>query len=200
MTAEIHRYGDRAVLIDADDPVGAARSARALGGVVDVVPGAQSLLITAADSLALERLLPAIADLVPAPDPVLSDEAVVELPVRYDGPDLAEVARASGLTVGEVRSLHSSVTYRTALVGFVPGFGYLSGLDPQLHLPRRSDPRASVPAGAVALAGGWTGIYPRPTPGGWHLIGRTDSVMWDLDREPPALLRPGVRVRFVDIT
>jgi KipI family sensor histidine kinase inhibitor len=193
-----HRYGDRAVLVDANDPVAIASAARRLPGVIDSVPGVRSVLLTAADAAALEALLPLVEQLTP--DPVRDAQEVVELPVRYDGPDLVEVARLSGLTTDEVRTVHSGAVYVTALIGFVPGFGYLGGLDPVLHLPRRSEPRPVVPAGSVALAGGWTGVYPRATPGGWHLIGHTDETMWDLDRDPPALLRPGVRVRFTDIT
>ena len=198
MSNKIHPYGDRAALIDADDPVGLALAARSLPGLVDAVPGAGSVLVTAGDAGALERLLPGLAELQPSPAP--RDDAVVNIPVRYDGPDVVEVARRAGLSTEQVRALHSSTSYVTAMIGFVPGFGYLSGLDPRLHLPRRSEPRPLVPAGAVALAGGWTGVYPRATPGGWHLIGQTDAPMWDLDRDPPALLRPGVRVRFTDIT
>lgn len=194
----IHRYGDRAVLIDSGDPVGLAQAARALPGLVDSVPGQGSVLVTAGDAAVMEQLLPLLAELKPVP--AAQEDVVVEIAVHYDGPDLAEVARLARLSTDEVRALHSGTTYATALIGFVPGFGYLSGLDPLLHLPRRSEPRPLVPAGAVALAGGWTGVYPRATPGGWHLIGRTDAAMWDLDRDPPALLRPGVRVRFIDCT
>lgn len=189
------RYGDRAVLLDADDPVGLALAARQVPGVVDAVPGARSLLVTAVDAAALHRLVPALAALAPLPRS--QEHELVEVPVSYDGPDLEHVADASGLTVDEVVALHCGGSYEVALIGFVPGFGYLKGLDVRLHLTRRDDPRPAVPAGSVALAGGWTGVYPRRGPGGWHLIGTTDLVLWDLEASPPALLRPGVTVRFV---
>jgi KipI family sensor histidine kinase inhibitor len=118
--------------------------------------------------------------------------------VRYDGEDLPEVARMCGLTEREVAVRHLEATYLVAFCGFAPGFAYLTGGDPVLRVPRRADPRTRVPAGAVGLADEFTGVYPRPMPGGWQLIGRTDAVLWDLGREPPALLLPGTRVRFVE--
>jgi KipI family sensor histidine kinase inhibitor len=120
----------------------------------------------------------------------------VEIPVIYDGPDLDEVARLTGLSVAELVEHHRSAEYRVAFTGFAPGFGYLSGGDPALAVPRRDTPRTKVAAGAVGLAGEFTGVYPRPGPGGWQIIGHTDTPMWDLQRTPAALLRPGVRVRF----
>jgi KipI family sensor histidine kinase inhibitor len=123
----------------------------------------------------------------------------VEIPVRYggeDGPDLEEAARALGLTPHQVVDLHAEAEYDVLLLGFAPGFAYLGPLPPKLSLPRRATPRTRVPPGSVAIAGRQTAVYPSSTPGGWHLIGRTDLVMWDAAREPPALLRPGQRVRF----
>jgi inhibitor of KinA len=125
---------------------------------------------------------------------------LVEIPVRYggpDGPDLAEVAERTGHSEAEVVALHAGHEYRVYLVGFVPGFPYLGVLPAELELPRRTSPRVRVPAGSVAIAGRQTGIYPFPTPGGWHLIGRTDAPIWDVRRNPPALLAPGDRVLFV---
>lgn len=127
------------------------------------------------------------------------DLPTVTVPVRYDGPDLAEVARLTGLTPAQVIDRHIRGTHRVAFCGFAPGFAYVSGLDPDLHLPRRDSPRTRVPAGAVAIADQFTGIYPRTSPGGWHLIGRTDLAVFDLDREQPALLPPGTPVRFVAV-
>lgn len=120
-----------------------------------------------------------------------------EIPVTYDGPDLEEVAIRVGLPVDQVVARHLSGSYTVDLIGFVPGFGYLSELDPSLHLPRRPQPRPRVPAGSVAIAGAQTAVYPLDTPGGWHIIGRTDRVMFDPGREPPAILRAGDSVRFV---
>ena len=116
--------------------------------------------------------------------------------VVYDGPDLPEVARATGLTVDEVIARHAARWYDVYLVGFVPGWAYLGELDGALFLPRRGAPRQRVPAGSVAIAGAQTGVYPFATPGGWHLIGRTDVRVFDPTHEPPALFQVGDRVRF----
>jgi KipI family sensor histidine kinase inhibitor len=122
--------------------------------------------------------------------------------VRYggeDGPDMAAVAERTGLTPAQVVDAHASTVYRVYLVGFVPGFAYLGVLPPELVLPRREEPRVRVPRGSVAIAARQTAVYPSETPGGWHLIGRSDATLWDIDREPPALLEPGQRVRFVPV-
>ncbi|HET6861194.1 MAG TPA: carboxyltransferase domain-containing protein, partial [Streptomyces sp.] len=121
---------------------------------------------------------------------------VVEIVVHYDGEDLHEVARHTGLSPDEVVAAHTGSTWTAAFGGFAPGFAYLAGGDPRLEVPRRGEPRTRVPSGAVGLAGSFSGIYPRSSPGGWQIIGHTDVVVWDLERDPPALLRPGVRVRF----
>lgn len=123
-------------------------------------------------------------------------EEVLEIDVVYDGPDLAVVARHTGLTVPEVIAAHTGRPWTVGFTGFAPGFGYLVDGDPRLTVPRLADPRPRVPAGSVALAGGYSGIYPTASPGGWQLIGRTSAVLWDSDRRPPALLRPGLRLRF----
>ena len=120
--------------------------------------------------------------------------------MRYDGPDLSDVARHTGLSEEEVVEAHTGTPWRVAFGGFAPGFGYLAGGDERLRVPRRDSARTAVPAGAVALADRFSGVYPRESPGGWQLIGTTDLPMWDLDRDPPALLRPGVPVRFVSET
>jgi len=122
-----------------------------------------------------------------------------DIPVAYDGPDLEDVGKAVGLSAEDVITRHLARTYSVDLIGFVPGWAYLSELDPALHLPRRSQPRPRVPAGSVAIAGSQTGVYPLVTPGGWHIIGHTDSVMFDPARDPPAALRPGDKVRFVRV-
>jgi KipI family sensor histidine kinase inhibitor len=121
----------------------------------------------------------------------------VEIPVTYDGEDLGEVAALTGLSEAEVVARHQGASYRVAFCGFSPGFAYLTGLPRELHVPRRETPRTVVPAGSVAVAGDYASVYPRASPGGWRLLGRTDVPLWDLDRDPPALLRPGTRVRFV---
>jgi inhibitor of KinA len=120
--------------------------------------------------------------------------------VTYDGPDLEAVAAASGLSTEDVVARHENRSYTVDLLGFVPGWAYLSALDPAIQLPRRPQPRPRVAAGSVAIAGAQTGIYPLDTPGGWHIIGHTDAVMFDASREPPALLSPGDTVRFARAT
>ncbi len=132
-------------------------------------------------------------DAVPAPT------TTHRILVRYGGeagPDLFEVADRLGLTPMQVIELHASMCYTVYILGFMPGFAYLGDLPEALRLPRRDTPRPRVPAGSVAIAGRHTAVYPAATPGGWHLIGRTDTRLWDLDRDPPAILRPGDQVRF----
>lgn len=121
---------------------------------------------------------------------------LVEIPVVYDGEDLAEVARRTGLDAGEVIARHSGREYRVWLLGFSPGFPYLGVLDESLRLPRRATPRARIAAGSVAIAGMQTGIYPGESAGGWHIIGRTPLRMFDPSRPEPFLLKPGDKVRF----
>jgi KipI family sensor histidine kinase inhibitor len=170
-----------------------------LPGVVDVVPGWASLLVVAA--AADERLAPRVAELAAAAG--VDDEAfhrpgpLVELPVTYDGADLAEVAHELGCSVPEVVDRHAAPTYTVAFLGFLAGFPYLAGLDPALHVPRLAVPRTLVPAGSVAVAGAQAGVYPSAAPGGWRLLGRTDEVLFDPRADPPARLLPGDRVRFV---
>jgi 5-oxoprolinase (ATP-hydrolysing) subunit B len=198
VTRTVRPMGDRALLVecDDDDPAGLAQAVRAagLGGVVDVVPAACTVLVTVARAEAL----PAVADVVrsavaagPAPDGDL-----VTLPVTYDGPDLEAVAAATGLGVDEVAARHGAATYRVAFCGFAPGFAYLTGLDPALVLPRRAEPRTRVPAGSVAVAGAFTAVYPGASPGGWHLLGTCPTPLWHPDTNPPSRLTPGMRVRF----
>ncbi|WP_182544245.1 5-oxoprolinase subunit B family protein [Halosaccharopolyspora lacisalsi] len=169
-------------------------------GVVDLVPAARTLLL---------RVDPDTADIAEVQDAVQAtrpshggqqERGLLRVPVVYDGEDLAEVARLTGLTEREVVEAHTGTEWRVAFGGFAPGFGYLSGGDSRLVVPRRAEPRTRVPVGAVGLAGEFSGIYPRTSPGGWQLIGRTDLEIWRVDRDPPALLRPGVRVRFEEAT
>ncbi|MFE7612701.1 5-oxoprolinase subunit PxpB [Streptomyces celluloflavus] len=162
--------------------------------VREIVPAARTVLL---DGLADPRGLTAELATWDIPARTAGDRPGVEIPVRYDGPDLADVAALWGVTPDEVVRLHSGTEFHVAFCGFAPGFGYLTGLPEPLHVPRRDTPRTRVPAGAVALAGPYTGVYPRASPGGWQLIGTTDTVLWDPHREPAALLAPGTRVRFV---
>lgn len=167
-------------------------------GVVDLVPAARTLLLRldpgGADPAGVER---AVRDAKPnrGARPTVDS---VEIPVVYDGEDLEEVGELTGLGPRGVIEAHTNQEWTVAFGGFAPGFGYLVGDDDRLHVPRRDTPRTKVPAGAVALAGEFSGVYPRESPGGWQLVGHTSLKMWDLDRDPPALLRPGMRVRFVE--
>ena len=195
------RCGDRGVLIEVDGPVlsllAAARAAE-LPGVQDLVPGDRTLLVLARSPADLDPLLPLLRALRPAPVPTgASTELVV--PVTYDGPDLQLVAAAWGVDPEEVVRRHVEATWTVAFTGFSPGFGYLRT---EAHLPpvaRRESPRTRVPAGSVALAGRYAGVYPRDSPGGWQLIGSTGLDLFDADRDPPALLWPGRRVRFREV-
>jgi KipI family sensor histidine kinase inhibitor len=190
-------------------------------GILDTVPGAETVLVIAEpghpDLPALASRLAELARKVPAgPDSAGTGAANVahgvtettevtgpatgipaaEIPVVYDGADLAEVAEETGLSPEEVVARHAGREYLVGWLGFSPGFGYLTGLDPALHVARRATPRTSVPAGSVAIAGPLAAVYPSASPGGWRLLGRTSVRLWDERREPPAALAPGQRVRF----
>jgi KipI family sensor histidine kinase inhibitor len=197
---KILRYGEEALLVELDDPhlVPALRDAvGGIDGVLEAVPGARTLLVILDPvRLSHERAASALSAIIAKPRPHVATD-LVELVVRYDGADLAEVGELVGLTSQAVVQLHSGATYTVRFCGFSPGFAYLDGLDPRLHVPRRAEPRTAVPVGSVAIADEFTGVYPRSSPGGWRLLGRTDATLWDSDRTPPALLGPGTAVRFV---
>lgn len=169
-------------------------------GVVDMVPAARTVLLTFDATTDHARVAASVAALDVTAASRGREAREVTVPVRYDGGDLEEVAELTGLSVSEVIAAHQAAEQVVAFAGFAPGFAYLAGGDPRLRVPRRATPRTRVPAGSVALASEFTGIYPREGPGGWQLIGHTDAVLWDLDREPPALLTPGTRVRFTAVT
>jgi inhibitor of KinA len=177
------------------------RSAR-FPGLEEVVPGYATITLHY-DPLTetFETLTREVERLLVDGAPSLESTATREhsIPVYYDGPDLAYVADQTGLSVSEVIARHSKPLYRVYLMGFVPGFGYLGDLDPALALPRRGTPRRRVPAGSVAIGGAQTGVYPLDTPGGWHLVGRTDLKLFDPDRGTPILLAVGDRVRFIPL-
>lgn len=198
-------YGTGAVLVElagAADvlPAREALIAQRHPAVRAVVPAARTVLVEFdPDAVATADLHAWIEWCLATPAGPASgggSEPPVELAVRYDGADLDSVARQCGLPVAEVIRRHSTAEYTVQFCGFAPGFGYLSGLDPALRLPRLASPRPAVPAGSVAIAGEFTGVYPRSSPGGWLLLGRTDAVLFDLGRRPPALLRPGTAVRL----
>lgn len=192
--------GDRALLVEVAglSAVAAVRSAlegSPLPGQRDLVPAARTVLVvldrppTDVDVATLRRL-----DLA-APTRGTAGSSV-ELPVVFDGADLADVAELTGRSVPALVEALTTAQLTVAFGGFAPGFGYLSGLPGDLHVPRRATPRTRVPAGSVALAGPFAGVYPQASPGGWQLVGRTDAVLFDVDRDPPALLVPGTTVRF----
>ncbi|MFF4899138.1 allophanate hydrolase subunit 1 [Streptomyces sp. NPDC001068] len=199
-----HLVGDDALLIE----VGSGPQAQALHAELsrrraegslrarEIVPAARTVLLDGLDDpvrLAAELALAEIPSTAP------QARGTVELPVRYDGPDLAGVAAHWGVSEQEVGRIHADTEFTVAFCGFAPGFGYLTGLPARYDVPRRATPRTAVPAGAVALAGPYTGVYPRSSPGGWQLIGTTEAVLWDHARVPAALLTPGARVRFVPV-
>ncbi len=196
--------GNAAVLVDVSDAAvtpaafGAGVTAARLPGVLDVVPGACTVLVSAEPgSWATSELAGVLLALPPPPPESGSPPGVTQVDVCYDGPDLADVAALTGLSVPEVIARHQAGRYRVGWLGFSPGFGYLTGLDPALaSVPRLASPRVVVPMGSVAIAGGLAAVYPASSPGGWRLLGRTRAVLWAADRDPPALLTPGARVRF----
>ncbi|KIQ16128.1 allophanate hydrolase [Variovorax paradoxus] len=206
----LHLLGDAALLCELPAPAtlvqqqriwALAAQAREWPGVGEVLPGMNNLTLTF-DPTAIE--LDALMAQVLAAWPKLSAKAVdgrlVEIPVAYGGehgPDLGDVAAHTGLTPAEVVRRHSAGEYVVYLLGFLPGFAFMGGLAPELATPRRAEPRTAVPARSVGIGGEQTGIYPLASPGGWQLIGRTSLEMFDPAAEPPTLLRPGDRVRFV---
>ncbi|MFI6574233.1 allophanate hydrolase subunit 1 [Nocardiopsis sp. NPDC050513] len=197
------RCADTGLLVEVADlteviALRAALAAHPVPGVTDVVPAARTVLLRVEPGTNTDAVAAAVTALPLGGAGREADGGTVTIPVTYDGEDLADVAALTGLTAAEVVKAHTAATWTVAFCGFAPGFGYMVGDDPRLHVPRRPEARTRVPAGAVALAGEFAGVYPRSSPGGWQLIGRTDVRVWDLDRDPPGLLRPGVRVRFTE--
>ena len=206
-------YGDQALLLQFDSTAevlawnDVLRDADLLG-VVDIVPASRTVLVKldgpryraiARQQLSKLRLAPEAIDEATRP---IDGRVDVVIDVIYDGADLDDVAKLTGLTPREVVAAHTRTPWRVGFSGFAPGFGYLVSGDERLHVPRRSEPRTKVPAGSVGLAGEFSGVYPRESPGGWQLIGRTSddqAELWDVDREPPALLMPGQWVQFREV-
>jgi KipI family sensor histidine kinase inhibitor len=196
--------GPYAVLAEVEDVTQAQavyralRAADGLDALVDLVPAARTVLAVARpndEGRACLGRLPSIVDGA-ATGTRAADGPVVELSVSYDGPDLRDTAALLRMAPEELVRRHAAAEYRVAFSGFAPGFGYLTGLPPELYVPRLPTPRTNVPAGSVGLAGEFCGVYPRGSPGGWRLLGRTEAVLWNADRDPAALLVPGARVRF----
>ena len=208
----IHDYGDRALLLEFGSTAevlawtDAVREA-ALLGVLDIVPASRTVLIKLAGTRYQAPTRQRLGTLRITAD-ALSEAATphgradIEIDVVYDGADLDEVARLTGMTTDQVIAAHTGTLWQVGFGGFAPGFAYLVGgigVAERLNVPRQSEPRTRVPAGSVALAGEFSGVYPRESPGGWQLIGRTEAELWDVDRAPPALLRPGMWVKFREV-
>ncbi len=202
---KIHAYGDGGIYIDLemdDAPDRAVRTRTVAASLrhrlpdADVVIGAGSLAVFGVGGW--DDLDSVVLDAMHEPEGAHVEPRTYELQAIYDGPDLEEVARLTGHSVAEVVALHSEREYTVELIGFLPGFAYLAPLDPRLVVARRASPRPRVPPASLAIAGSYTGIYPLGSPGGWQLIGRVFGVaLFDPQRDPPALLQPGDRVRFV---
>ena len=192
--------GEAALLVETEAAAEAQALRRALmglavPGLLEVVPGQASLLISADPLVAdLDELAARLPGVVTAAQPGKAREH--EFPTQYRGEDLAAVAKLAGLEPSEVVRRHTAATYEVAFLGFAPGFAYLTGLDPMLRLPRRAEPRTRVAAGSVAIADAFTGIYPQTSPGGWHILGHCHAQLFDASRTDPVLLAPGDRVRF----
>ncbi|WP_062077462.1 5-oxoprolinase subunit B family protein [Demequina globuliformis] len=205
MTTRVLPLGAHAVVIEVDDPRQVAdlaarlRAAREEGELAceEVVPAARTVMVSGLSAVDLSQLMqdaPAwdLAHTDPEPGPL------VEIPVTFDGPDLSAVAAQWAVSVPHVIDTVIATEFTAAFSGFAPGFAYLTGLPESRTVARRPQPRPSVPAGALALAGPYAGVYPRSSPGGWQIIGvAREAVLWDPARRPPALLEPGARVRFV---
>ncbi len=186
--------------------VEALESRRAELGLLEIVPGMGNLLlrVTSTDNLPTQTRIDTLTNDVLnrwcSAVPTDNSGRTITIPVRYggeDGPDLQTIAAHTGLSGDAIVARHSAGLYRVFCLGFQPGFAYLGGLDPALAIPRRATPRLSIPAGSVAIGGNQTAVYPSASPGGWHIIGRTELMLFDPRSEQPALLMPGDTVRFV---
>ncbi|GAA4567605.1 5-oxoprolinase subunit B family protein [Planotetraspora kaengkrachanensis] len=204
----IRRAGEHALLVETGSPAVAHRLDALLRAdrpahVEEIVPGQETVLVVAPDAdqerleSRLAGLLASAAAAGPREDEAGAAAGTVEIPVVYDGEDLESVAALTGLGADDVIALHAGSEFVVGWLGFAPGFAYLLGLDPRLHVPRLDAPRTSVPPGSVAIAGPYSAVYPSASPGGWRLLGRTDLRVWDVAADPPAKLPPGTRVRFV---
>ncbi|GAA2550166.1 5-oxoprolinase subunit B family protein [Mycolicibacterium diernhoferi] len=203
----VRDYGDQALLLEfgsTADVLAWTETLKQAGlpGVLDIVPASRTVLIKLAGPRYQAPTRQRLGKLRPdytAREAATADHPDVVIDVTYDGEDLQAVAELTGLSTAEVVAAHTGSLWRVGFGGFAPGFAYLVGGDPRLQVPRRDEPRTRVPAGAVGLAGEFSGIYPRVSPGGWQLIGRTDAVLFDVAREQPALLTPGMTVAFREI-
>lgn len=203
----VRDYGDQALLLEFDSTADVLAwtdtvTRAGMPGVLDIVPASRTVLLKLAGPRYLAPTRQRLSKLAPEHTPtavVGTDRPDVVIEVTYDGADLDTVAELTGLSATEVIAAHTGSRWRVGFGGFAPGFAYLVGGDPRLQVPRRDEPRTRVPAGSVALAGEFSGVYPRESPGGWQLIGRTDAVLFDVTRDKPALLTPGMTVAFREV-
>ncbi len=207
MTTRLLPAGDRAVLLHTGDlattlAVAAHLRQARIPEVEDLIPASETVLVRLAAGVDIVELGDRLLTVATSATVEADDEGgghPLVIPVRYDGPDLADVSSATGLSIQEIIQAHTGTPWRAAFVGFAPGFAYLAGGDRRLTVPRRAESRSSVAAGSVGLAGEFSAVYPRQSPGGWQVIGFTQRVLWDIDAEPPAAIQPGNWVQFVDI-
>lgn len=198
----IEARGDRSVFVTTESAQAVYEVLRERAdGVLDVVPAMHGVGVhydprILAFNDVRELLESQLGTEIVTREEILSNR-VITIPVTYDGPDLSYVAENAGLNIDDVIALHTNSTYRVKMIGFAPGFAYLTGLDQRLITPRRNTPRTKVPAGSVGIGGDFTGVYPIDSPGGWQLIGHTELVLFDPARDEPTLLQPNDVVRFV---
>ncbi|GAA2873779.1 allophanate hydrolase [Actinoplanes cyaneus] len=203
----VRRAGPSAVLLEWDDEAAVfaaydllvAARAHGMLDAAEIVPAARTVLVDGVtDPDRIRSLVETGATDAPS-SAAGTLSTTIEIPTTYDGADLDDVAHLWGTDRAGVVRIHSRTEFRVAFCGFAPGFAYLTGLDARHHVARRSSPRTRVPAGTVALAGPYSGVYPSASPGGWQCIGRTEAILFDLEKDPPALLTPGATVRFVEV-
>lgn len=206
--ASIQPLGDSAVTVEFGEKIDrmlsgrvfaarAAIAAAGIPGVGEIIPTFRALAVHFdPDTIRQDDLIAAIGEMTLPPDSELPPGKTWRIPVLYDGPDLPGIAQAAGLSPEDAALLHASGSYHVYMLGFLPGFAYLGDLPQKLRLPRLQEPRTRVPAGSVAIADQLTAVYPAQSPGGWRLIGRTPSVLFDPTRNPPSLLQPGDEIRF----
>jgi KipI family sensor histidine kinase inhibitor len=190
-------YGPSAWLVDdVSAPTAWAHALVAMDvpGIEEIIPAETTVVVRC--SRERHEAIGQVLELVTPAASVAAAEPQLTIDVVYDGPDIAELAFVAKVSIDDVVRLHATGNYEVAFCGFSPGFGYLRGIDRRLHVPRRATPRTSVPAGSVGIAAGYTCVYPSASPGGWYLIGHTSATLWDVERDPPALLTPGRNVRF----
>ena len=202
--SKIRMCGEQAFLLDFDSVEEViARHASIQGanidGIIELVPAARTIFVEVdTQRYSLRSVIEAIEQAPPV-ELHKSDSPAIDIPMRYDGPDIPDVAMALGIDPDEVAGVHSGQEWVAAFTGFSPGFAYLVSTTPLPEVPRRPEPRTAVPTGAVAMAGAFTGIYPRPSPGGWQIIGHAEVDLWNMERPEPALITAGTRVRFVPL-